>query len=197
MPEGQMFQRWPDAHLKVWIGIGVVAVVIMLGTPVLVAQRWQDEAYRFEACQENLRLDCDPSLVWYVAGWVGVEGGASGESAASGASAVRGDDAEGKGLILSIKPQNMSFKDGWYVGRAGETVMFTVKTAKAAEVVLTLVTKTETGEERLKIAEMRHLSDTELETTYRLPRALLADLEAKATASDGTEQTLSIRIASE
>ncbi len=188
-----MFQRWPDAHLKVWIGIGVVAVAIMLGTPVLVAQRWQDEAYRFEACQENLRLDCDPSLVWYVAGWATVDG----MDLVSTLSSPTAAEQEGKGLILSIKPRGMSFEDGWYVGRAGETVTFTVKTAKAAEVVLTLVTKGEGGEERLKIAEMRHLSDTELEATYRLPRALLADLEAKATASDGTEQSLSIRIASE
>jgi hypothetical protein len=193
MPEGQMFQRWPDAHLKIWIGIGLVALVITLGTPFLVAQRWQDEAYRFEACQENLRLDCDPSLVWVVAGWATIDG----TDLISTVTAPTAAEQEGAGLILSIKPQNMAFKDGWYVGRAGETVTFTVKTAKAAEVVLTLVTKSEAGEDRLKIAEMRHLSDTELETTYRLPRALLADLEAKATASDGTEQSLSIRIASE
>lgn len=188
-----MFQRWPDAHLKIWVGIGVVAVIIMLGMPILVAQRWQEEAYRFEACQENLRLDCDPSLVWVVAGWATIDG----TDLISTVSSLAAEQPEGNGLILSIKPQNMSFKDGWYVGRAGETVAFTVKTAKAAEVVLTLVTKSEAGEERLKIAEMRHLSDTELEATYRLPRALLADLEAKATASDGTEQSLSIRIASE
>lgn len=193
MPEGQMFQRWPDAHLKIWIGIGLVALVIMLGVPFLVAQRWRDEAYRFEACQENLRLDCDPSLVWVVAGWATIDG----TDLISTITTPDVEEQARKGLILSIKPQNMSFKDGWYVGRVGETVTFTVKTVKSAEVVLTLVTKTETGEDRLKIAEMRHLSDTELEATYRLPRALLADLEAKATASDGTEQSLSIRIASE
>lgn len=195
MEEGQIYQRWPEGHLKVWIALGVVALLVMFSTPILIKQRWQDEAYRFEACQEHLRLDCDPSLVWMVAGWVDVNGSALTVASKEDRNAMTAE--EGKGLILSIRPRPMSLENGWYLGRGGETVTIDVKTAKAADVSLFIITQTNEGENRVKIADMRHLSDTELQSTYRLPKGLSATLEAVATAGDGTEESSSVRIASE
>ncbi len=50
--------------IKVWIGIGAVALFCLTVVPPFAAYRASQEVTRYRECTEGTRRDCDRSIVW-------------------------------------------------------------------------------------------------------------------------------------
>jgi hypothetical protein len=57
--------RW----IKIFIGVGAVALVFFISLPFLVDRMTRQEEQRFRACERHQRVDCDASAIWDAQGW--------------------------------------------------------------------------------------------------------------------------------
>lgn len=61
------------AHLYVFLVLGVFGGLALFIVPVLIVNQFVHEQARYEACRTATRTDCQPSIFWYVNGWVSQE----------------------------------------------------------------------------------------------------------------------------
>ncbi|MBP6944566.1 hypothetical protein KBD61_02800 [Patescibacteria group bacterium] len=62
MPEPTSVSAPP--HLRVFLWLGGIAVVVSLIFPLFLAQRVRSERARLASCERQERLDCEPSVLW-------------------------------------------------------------------------------------------------------------------------------------
>jgi hypothetical protein len=64
-------QELPVGWIKVWIGIGIAALFVLLMIPALFSYAVEIEKERYLQCQLGKRTDCAPSAIWASAGLIG------------------------------------------------------------------------------------------------------------------------------
>lgn len=63
------FEKIPDVWIKLWIALGVFAIIVMIGFMILFQAIQQAEYARYSDCVSRTQTACKPSIFWLLNGW--------------------------------------------------------------------------------------------------------------------------------
>lgn len=179
--------------VRVWIGIGVVAFVLVAALSAFDMYSYRSEAARFLACQEKTRFDCEPSSMWGRFGWG--TGTVASQLVADQPKETQETTrvittSEQAPTFLSIKPEGMTLSNFRYLGKPGDVVkiLATITNAKSAD--LYVIQRDESGTPNpTKVGALSKGDEDQYSAEFTVPAGLFGDLEVRAMGAKAGEVT--------
>ncbi len=206
------FEKHPDTWIKVWVGIGLLALVGIISVLTLLQNAFQGEIQRYSDCLDGKRKDCQNSFYWILQRWspdlITSNSGMISNGVTSDTTAIvlpgeveatrASRSSESAPQIVSVQPQGMALSDGWYRATAGTVVKVKAQVTGAKTVELYLVPKgTETANLARKVATMVKQSDGGYLADFKVTNSLLGDLEVRATNAKKEISSLFLNVAAQ
>jgi len=189
----------PVVWLRVWIGIGAFALLVVIVVPALLAAYVTQELDRKQACEHGRSTQCDPSFVWVLKD--AADQGSSQDDQAVDTSAPLGTErrmstSDTAPSIDSVDIGGATLSNHWYSAPAGSDLHLTaIASGDPQSVEVYTVSKgTETAGVGTHVATMNKTADGVYELTYTVPAGLSADLEFRAVGGPNEYGSLLVNI---
>jgi hypothetical protein len=189
------FEKYPDLWIKIWIGIGVLCLILMYAVMLFIQAAFDAEQQRFADCQTHKRTDCQTSAFWILNDWSMADGvgpvaqpsaPANQQTATTNPPAGGGNSARAYSSslnaphILSVTPDNMSLDSGWYRASVGTKVTVTAVIQNAKSADLYLYAKGSDQPLAKKIAGFTSDNKGTYTANFTVTSGLMASLEVRA-----------------
>lgn len=192
----------PSLWLRIWIGVGVAALLLMIIAPIVIFSYTAKELDRKQACDRGQSDNCEPTFIWVLSD-AAKEAAQKAENVAQGTgdgASVNGErrmgTSENAPYVDSVDIGGATFQDNWYFAPAGSDLHLTaVVSGDPQSVEVYAIPKgTETVGVGTHIAAMNKTADGLYELTYTVPAGLYADLEFRAVAGPNEYGSLLVSI---
>lgn len=204
----------PTWWLRVWIAIGVGAFLLIVIVPALIFTTFTSERHRYQACEQKLRNDCKPSMIWLFAGWIkptslveqsvptttSTRDGSTGIPTTSTSTlpfqASREERTSAAApRILSIRAGGAIMDRGVYQIVEATTTTWTVKATAAQTIEFYLKTSGGVNATSKRIVILKKQKDGSFVGTWKAP-GVLGELEVRATGVKNARHSLFFAVAS-
>lgn len=185
--------------VRVWIGIGVAAFVLVVALSVFDLYSYRSEATRFMACQEKTRFDCEPSSMWGRFGWGTGTSTTDGVATNPNTTSDEPKQEETTRVVttsdkaptfLSVKPDGMALSNFRYLAKPGSKVKIQATITNANNADLYVIQRDETGTPNpKKIGALVKGDEDQYTADYTVPVGLFGELEIRAMGAKAGEIT--------